>query len=67
MGRACPHLIPRRAEFRDMSADSVGRPTGHVLRLERVRGPVWYAKYRLPDRRQGVTQLSQLACKLSLS
>jgi integrase len=27
-------------------------PTGHVFRVERARGPVWYAKYRLPDRRQ---------------
>jgi integrase len=23
-----------------------------VFRVERVRGPVWYAKYRLPDGRQ---------------
>jgi integrase len=29
-----------------------GVPTGHVFRLERKRGPVWYAKYRLPDGRQ---------------
>lgn len=27
-------------------------PTGHVFRAERKRGPVWYAKYRLPDGRQ---------------
>ena len=27
-------------------------PTGHVYRVGRVRGPVWYAKYRLPDGRQ---------------
>jgi integrase len=27
-------------------------PTGHVFRVERVRGPAWYAKYRLPDGRQ---------------
>ena len=27
-------------------------PSGHVFRVERTRGPVWYAKYRLPDRRQ---------------
>ena len=27
-------------------------PTGHVLRVERKRGPQWYAKYRLPDGRQ---------------
>jgi hypothetical protein len=26
-------------------------PTGHVFRVERKRGPVWYAKYRLPDGR----------------
>jgi integrase len=28
------------------------RPTGHVYRAERKRGPVWYAKFRLPDGRQ---------------
>jgi integrase len=27
-------------------------PTGHVFRVERDRGPVWYAKYRLSDGRQ---------------
>jgi integrase len=27
-------------------------PSGHVYRVERDRGPVWYAKYRLPDGRQ---------------
>ncbi len=27
-------------------------PTGPVFRVERARGPVWYAKYRLPDGRQ---------------
>jgi integrase len=27
-------------------------PTGHVFRVERSRGPQWYAKYRLPDGRQ---------------
>jgi hypothetical protein len=34
----------RMAEFRP--------PTGHVFRIDRSRGPVWYAKYRLPDGRQ---------------
>ncbi len=29
-----------------------GVATGHVFRVERTRGPVWYAKYRLPDGRQ---------------
>jgi hypothetical protein len=27
-------------------------PTGHVYRVQRKRGDVWYAKYRLPDARQ---------------
>ena len=27
-------------------------PTGHVFRVDRTRGPAWYAKYRLPDDRQ---------------
>ena len=27
-------------------------PSGHVYRVDRARGPVWYAKYRLPDGRQ---------------
>ncbi len=26
--------------------------SGHVFRVERKRGPAWYAKYRLPDGRQ---------------
>jgi integrase len=31
---------------------SIGVPSGHVFRVERTRGPCWYAKYRLPDGRQ---------------
>ena len=27
-------------------------PSGHVFRVERARGPVWYAKFRLSDGRQ---------------
>jgi integrase len=27
-------------------------PSGHVFRVNRARGPVWFAKYRLPDGRQ---------------
>jgi integrase len=27
-------------------------PSGHVFRVERAKGPVWYAKYRLPDGKQ---------------
>src|SRR5947209_4913926 len=34
-----------------MSVDGI-QPSGHVFRVERQRGPVWYAKYRLPDGRQ---------------
>jgi integrase len=34
-----------------MSSQSVP-PSGHVFRVERKRGPSWYAKYRLPDGRQ---------------
>jgi integrase len=34
------------------SAWSGQPPTGHVFRVDRKRGPVWYAKYRLPDGRQ---------------
>ena len=33
-------------------SDLLGPPSGHVFRVDRVRGPVWYAKYRLPDGRQ---------------
>src|ERR1700758_3506415 len=35
-----------------MGGSGSGSPSGHVFRVERVRGPVWYAKYRLPDGRQ---------------
>jgi integrase len=31
---------------------SVRPPSGHVFRVQRNRGAVWYAKYRLPDGRQ---------------
>lgn len=31
---------------------TIGEPSGHVFRVDRTRGPVWYAKYRLPDGRQ---------------
>src|SRR5437763_9539587 len=30
----------------------VARPSGFVFRLEKARGPSWWAKYRLPDGRQ---------------
>jgi integrase len=31
---------------------AVRPPSGHVFRVDRARGPVWYATYRLPDGRQ---------------
>lgn len=31
---------------------ALSEPSGHVFRVDRARGPVWYAKYRLPDGRQ---------------
>jgi hypothetical protein len=34
-------------------------PTGHVFRVERKRGPVWCAKYRLPNGRQVQRKLGQ--------
>jgi len=37
---------------RSMQPDSTSFPTGHVFRVDRRRGPVWYAKYRLPSGRQ---------------
>ncbi len=33
-------------------AGALQPPTGRVFRVQRARGPVWYAKYRLPDGRQ---------------
>lgn len=46
-----PKIAPRRPR------EPVGRApaqllSGHVFRVERKRGPTWYAKYRLPDGRQ---------------
>ena len=38
--------------FWDVIAPASRPPSGHVFRVERTRGPVWYAKYRLPDGRQ---------------
>ena len=37
---------------RHMETGAVRPPSGHVFRVDRARGPVWYAKYRLPDGRQ---------------
>src|SRR5437588_2678678 len=35
-----------------LRAEPTRPPTGHVFRVDRRRGPAWYAKYRLPDGRQ---------------
>ena len=44
----CPQYVSRWAH----SVGIAAVPTGHVFRVERKRGPAWYAKYRLPDGRQ---------------
>src|ERR1700761_4455459 len=46
MSRICPETGVKSFTM------GVGVPSGHVFRVERARGPVWYAKYRLPDGRQ---------------
>jgi Phage integrase, N-terminal SAM-like domain len=48
MSPICPRVSVR---FGAVSGD-LRVPTGHVFRVERSRGPCWYAKYRLPDGRQ---------------
>jgi len=35
-----------------MAVQAPRPPSGHVYRVDRTRGDVWYAKYRLPDGRQ---------------
>ena len=55
-----PTLISERVPNLSQTSDSLWfmagaglrPPSGHVFRIERARGPVWYAKYRLPDGRQ---------------
>jgi len=47
----CPQYVPSLAYDSPMAGD-FRPPTGHVFRVARARGPVWYAKYRLPDGRQ---------------
>ena len=48
MSPVCPQI---GVAFAGM-AGGLRPPTGHVFRVDRARGPVWYAKYRLPDGRQ---------------
>jgi integrase len=48
MSPICPELGVRSC----LVSAGFQPPTGHVFRVDRARGPVWYAKYRLPDGRQ---------------
>jgi integrase len=42
--------VSRAADEVAVTATPLERPiSGHVFRVERKRGPVWYAKYRLSD------------------
>jgi integrase len=50
MAPVCPEMSVRL--LGPMAASGAGIPTGHVFRVERARGPAWYAKYRLPEGRQ---------------
>lgn len=36
---------------------------GHVFRVDRRGGPVWYAKYRLPDGRQAQCKIGPAWCR----
>ena len=45
-------MSPDRAYDLRVMEGALRPPTGHVFRVERTRGPMWYAKYRLPDGRQ---------------
>ena len=36
-----------------MQFEQIGWGSGHVFRVDRRHGPVWDAKYRLPDSRGG--------------
>ena len=48
----CPQYVQTEVHDRTAMSGSIGVPSGHVFRVERKRGPVWYAKYRLPSGRQ---------------
>lgn len=47
-----PDSNTKRPLRRTASRTPTRPPSGHVFRAQRKRGPVWYAKYRLPDGRQ---------------
>ena len=48
----CPECVPTIVYSRAMPPLPLQPPSGHVFRVERKRGAVWYAKYRLPDGHQ---------------
>ena len=49
----CPKYVPRLVYDVGVEANAhVRPPSGHVFRVDRSRGPVWFAKYRPPDGRQ---------------
>ena len=52
MSPMCPDLRRACSETAPMMSVRMVEPSGHVFRVDRRRGPVWYAKYRLPDGRQ---------------
>lgn len=52
MSDRVPNMSPRSSIVFAVVSEPLPSPTGHVFRIERRRGPCWYAKYRLPDGRQ---------------
>jgi integrase len=52
LGRMCPGYVPGYVPGGAYGRAMPAEPSGHVFRVERKRGPQWYAKYRLPDGRQ---------------
>src|ERR1700733_7758484 len=55
---SCPQYVPELPYDLRMP----GAVSGHVFRVERARGPVWYAKYRLPDGRQVQRKIGPAWC-----
>jgi Phage integrase family len=49
MSRICPERVVVGV---DVWLSQGGSISGHVFRVDRRSGPVWFAKYRLPDGRQ---------------
>lgn len=51
MSQNCPAALYHE-RVATQRANTPRPPSGHVFKVERQRGPQWYAKYRLPDGRQ---------------